>query len=354
MIKKNAYFASSNSARGFQSYFDLIYKPSDFKKIFIVKGGPGTGKSSLIKSVGRHFENICDTEYFLCSSDPKSLDGVIINNNIAIIDGTSPHSVEARYPGAIEVIVDSGEGIKKEIVKRREKIIEINEKKSVLYKTAYSYLASAGQIKNEYIKMISENYFEDKLDAAVSRFFRQNIKNGSEYSEKIRLIDGITSSGVICTEGFESRAERNCIIINGYGFETLIYKKLLEKAREYSSKVTISFDPLLPFSINGLFFNEERLSVTSYLPSKHGQIDYDKYKVINSDRFLDKNIISKNKAKIKFSLKCQSALVNEAIDYLKEASGAHSELEEVYKENTDYSFVSKCVSIVTEEVEKLI
>ena len=63
MDNKKVFFASSNSYKGFQSYFDLIYNPKNLKKIYIVKGGPGTGKSHLMKSVAEHFEGENYVEY---------------------------------------------------------------------------------------------------------------------------------------------------------------------------------------------------------------------------------------------------------------------------------------------------
>ena len=86
------YFASSNSMTGFHSYFDTIYNPRKLEKIYIIKGGPGTGKSSMIKAIKSSFKNK-KCELFLCSSDPLSYDGIIIDKKIAVIDGTSPHSI---------------------------------------------------------------------------------------------------------------------------------------------------------------------------------------------------------------------------------------------------------------------
>ena len=51
-----------------------------------------------------------DVEYFHCSSDPNSLDGIIINDlKIALIDGTAPHTLEPKYAGAVEMIINIGD-----------------------------------------------------------------------------------------------------------------------------------------------------------------------------------------------------------------------------------------------------
>ena len=45
------YFAAANSYKGFKSYFDRIFAPEQFDRIYIIKGGPGTGKSSIMKNI---------------------------------------------------------------------------------------------------------------------------------------------------------------------------------------------------------------------------------------------------------------------------------------------------------------
>ena len=133
------YYASANGYKGFHSYFDSIFNSPEFKKIFVLKGGPGTGKSTFLKKVCNFAKaNNLDFEIFRCSSDPKSLDGVIINNGevrVAILDGTSPHERDAVIPGAIDEIVNLGEAWNSEALENsREKILKWHHAKSDSYK----------------------------------------------------------------------------------------------------------------------------------------------------------------------------------------------------------------------------
>ena len=43
------FFASANGYTGFRSYFDEIFDSRDYTAIYVLKGGPGTGKSTLLK-----------------------------------------------------------------------------------------------------------------------------------------------------------------------------------------------------------------------------------------------------------------------------------------------------------------
>lgn len=88
-----SFYMSANSPYGFFSYCDDIINMKTRNRMYILKGGPGTGKSSLMKKIAASLaEEGHSIELIYCSSDPNSLDGVIINDlNTIIIDGTAPH-----------------------------------------------------------------------------------------------------------------------------------------------------------------------------------------------------------------------------------------------------------------------
>lgn len=87
-------FPGGNTSNGFHSFYDHII-PEDAERIFVIKGGPGVGKSSFMRTIGEQFVNEgYDVEYHHCSSDNRSLDGVVIKKaNVALLDGTAPHVV---------------------------------------------------------------------------------------------------------------------------------------------------------------------------------------------------------------------------------------------------------------------
>ena len=92
--KKLKFLLGSNTPQGFVSRFDQMVDVGNSWRAFIVKGGPGSGKSTLMRRVADEFSDRYDIEFIYCSSDINSLDGVIIPAlKISILDGTSPHVV---------------------------------------------------------------------------------------------------------------------------------------------------------------------------------------------------------------------------------------------------------------------
>ena len=71
------YFLGSNSERGFFSLYSDMADTSAGDFIWLIKGGPGCGKSSFMRKIGAAAESAgFSVEYTRCSGDPDSLDAV--------------------------------------------------------------------------------------------------------------------------------------------------------------------------------------------------------------------------------------------------------------------------------------
>ena len=46
-----SFFLGANTPYGFVSFFDELYNPYGDDRALIIKGGPGTGKSGIIKAI---------------------------------------------------------------------------------------------------------------------------------------------------------------------------------------------------------------------------------------------------------------------------------------------------------------
>lgn len=48
-------FPGGNTPYGFYSYYNYILAQKEAEKIFCIKGGPGLGKSTLMRKIGNYF-----------------------------------------------------------------------------------------------------------------------------------------------------------------------------------------------------------------------------------------------------------------------------------------------------------
>ena len=144
-------FPGGNTCRGFYSFYDQII-PADAARIFIIKGGPGVGKSSFMRAVAREMIGRgYGAELMQCSSDNGSLDGVVFPEiRVALIDGTAPHVVDPRNPGCVDEIVHLGDYWDVEgMIRGKERIMALNREVGRLFARAYRFLRAAKEIRDD-------------------------------------------------------------------------------------------------------------------------------------------------------------------------------------------------------------
>lgn len=106
-VEKQQYFLGANSAQGFVSLYGDWLDERRAAAVYILKGGAGCGKSTLMRRVAQAMEEQGQTvEYILCSGDPDSLDAIYLpEKRVAILDGTAPHAwrtkVQKGRPGIL-------------------------------------------------------------------------------------------------------------------------------------------------------------------------------------------------------------------------------------------------------------
>jgi hypothetical protein len=173
-------FPGSNSAYGFYSYYDQIMGP-EAARIFILKGGPGVGKSTFMgKIAGEMLAHGYDVEYHYCSSNPESIDAVAFHSiGVALIDGTKPHLIDPKYPGAIDEIINLG-GFwdESKIIGQKTPIVKITQEIGRTFGNVYKLLQAA----DLYLKALEDYYnLDDYLDKkARDRLLLELIENTLE------------------------------------------------------------------------------------------------------------------------------------------------------------------------------
>ena len=112
MEQKNSrqFFLGANTGAGFVSLYPAFAAPEDGAFIWYIKGGPGNGKSTLMRRAAERAEEAgFAVESILCSGDPDSLDGIYIpEKKLGYVDATSPHVQEPAVPGASGKYLDLG------------------------------------------------------------------------------------------------------------------------------------------------------------------------------------------------------------------------------------------------------
>ena len=148
---KRRYFPGANTGRGFIGHFEGIVPPwSEPHYTYVLKGGPGVGKSTLMKKCAAIARaNGFTVEEFRCASDPESFDAVRIpQRRLVLLDGTAPHTIDPAMPGIDGETLDLGRFLHKEVFKRRrEELFVLAEENRTHYKNAFACLSAAGSLR---------------------------------------------------------------------------------------------------------------------------------------------------------------------------------------------------------------
>lgn len=196
------YYAAGNTARGFYSFFDSVLE--GLERLYILKGGPGTGKSTLMRKVGDAMSRRgFDIEIIHCASDNDSIDGVIVTDlKVGIVDGTAPHVIEPKAPGAIEEYVNLGVAWdSSQLRAHKEDIVRLNRDISACFQQAYEAFAAGLSVHDNELEQI---YF-DHLDIAkaneltkqlIADFFRDTERT-KQATVKRRFLGAATPKGPV-------------------------------------------------------------------------------------------------------------------------------------------------------------
>lgn len=256
-MKTKNYLASANTGNGFINFFNNINQEKNSFN-YIIKGGPGTGKSSLMKTVAKHFKSKgYKIEYFYCSSDATSLDGIRIKN-ISIVDGTAPHITECCMPMIDSKILNVCDFIELDLSSHRKKISNLLERKSTYYKNTYLYF---NIIKNLISLERPEKIIEIANIKQISKFnfYKNRNKN---FKERTLFSSYINEKGLENLYG--KNKYRNIIVLNGNIIDNkepfnFLTKKLNENNLGYTKFMSI----LNPDYIEAVLINSSNILFVS-------------------------------------------------------------------------------------------
>lgn len=346
-------FAAGNTGKGFVSFFDEYF--SRARKVFIIKGGPGTGKSTLMHSVGMTMiEKGYDVEFVHCSSDSNSLDGIYINQlDIAMVDGTSPHVVEPRNPGVCEEYINLGELWNSDnLEKHSDEIKRLTAQISHCFKSAYKELAKGkdlhDQLEAYYIRAMDFEALDQKTNELIEKIF------GTKPQVRDLFASGITPQGTVnymnnLTEDMQKR-----YIIKGRagtGKSTLL-KKVAEVAIARGLNVDryhCSFDP---DSLDMVIIPSLKIALLDGTAPHIIDAQYESDEIINVLECADMSWIEASWDKISEIEKSYSQAVAEGIDYIKSAKSLHDILEDYYQAAMDFTKMDDIKNKVLKHIHK--
>ena len=322
------FFSGSNSGEGFHNYFDGIVPAWErLTRYFMIKGGPGVGKSTLMKRVAAKAEEMGEeVELFYCSGDPDSLDGVrLVNKGIVFADATAPHTMDPMYPGAVEEIVNLGEQIdRNRIIRYREMVENLVRDNKKSYGRGYAFLKAA--------KVLEEERCREIVDCVDVKKVRKQVRDieecigcvGNEEKRSL-FLDALSCKGRV---SFSKEHCEGNKVYRVLGEEKDVITDLLAKTIQGGRKEMFC-NPLCPERVNHMLLREQDFFLTTEIGTE-GTI------ILTSD-YLEKDchVLAERYGEEARHME------DMAMHCFKECKGLHDELEDIYRECMDFAAIAE-------------
>lgn len=337
------YFLGSNSCSGFYSLFEKFTAEDSIENLYIIKGGPGCGKSSFMRSIASAMKDEgLDVEFVLCTGDIDSLDGIYIPAvKTAYLDGTAPHVLEPRYAGIYEAYVNMGIYYDSPTITAHfEEIKRYTDLYKGFYEKAYNCLEAAERFqKGIYDKLFTEKTFSTIARRTQGIIARELKKTGrSRGKVKYRFISALCSNGYICRYDTASSYCNNLYVIdNDFGLAPYLINPVCQAALSRGYDVIKCPSPFTPAVTEHILIPELSLGFVS--SCKSTTCTAQQYKHIRLDSLIDKETLRKNRRYYRSQTALRNALMEKAYEYLKNAGLIHEEIERIYNPGVDFAGV---------------
>ncbi len=336
-------FPGGNTSEGFFSYYKYLLEKGS-KRVFVIKGGPGVGKSTLMKKIGQKMLELgYDLEVHYCSSDNKSLDGIaILDAGIVMVDGTNPHLIDPKYPGGIGEIINLGEYWDVEAMQANtDKIIASTHEVSRLFARGYRFLSAARAIADNICAMHQQSMDFSSMNKVLGLFDKVLLKHtypSEEYAsvgrERHLFSCAYTPEGFIDLTDSILQNTRKVYYLDGVmgTGKTTLMRKIASRATEKGLDVEIYHTPLIPGKIGTILIEEIDMAITTSEKYRRNN-----YEPINLNEFLDKSLMANFKKDIQDDQQILDNLLAKGIDCIYKAKKEHDVLEQYYVPNMNFA-----------------
>ena len=339
MAQITNFFLGANSGSGFQNLFSEIMDPETAFDIMILKGGPGVGKNTFMREIGRTMEQAgADVEYLWCSGDPDSLDGIVIPTlRCAVCDGTSPHAVEPKYPAAVDRYVDLGRFYDLPAAKAQAGEVKRHTRDyQDAYGRAYRCLKAARQVELDTVAEASRNFDRQRAARRFSGIMARELRGRGSGTGKItrRFLGSLTYRGPVWRfDSVEALCPKVYELADSWELAGEMLARLHRAAADNGWDTIVCCAPEEPGRIEHLLIPGLGLAfVTSRPGMEYGQKPFRRVR-------LDAMTEPQGKARLRFQTRMAALLREEGAAALKDAKANHDKLEAVYNPYVDFDGV---------------
>lgn len=334
------FFLGANTGAGFVSLYPEFSAAETDAFFWYIKGGPGNGKSTLMRRAAERAESAGLTvESVLCSGDPDSLDGIYIpEKKLGYVDATSPHVQEPAVPGASGKYLDLGAFYRPVPPDKTAEMQRLFAAYRREYARAYDMLHAAMLVSPGGIPGIRTAEAKARVRKRAEAFAEKAVRRSDAGEcEKRRFLSAYTCRGAVLLSDTAASFGRVYTLDNELGLADVFLQAVLERARTVGAARIVCPDPVNPEKLAALILPEDGLSLVAV----SGDFRFDGKAARHFRLDAAAELSDAQRKEVRRAAALRRSLTAEACSALRRAKELHDELEAEYHPFVDFRALTR-------------
>jgi hypothetical protein len=347
-MMQRTYFLGGASPSGFSTSFWTAHRDCYG---YYLKGGPGTGKSTLMKKIAAAFSGE-DISCWHCASDPRSLDAVVLEERgVFIADATAPHESGTSLPYVTGETVDLAAGLSPAVLQEnRTEILRLYRENQSAHMQARKGIAGIAEMEEIIADTGALALQQEKLHGFAARLGKRLIPraNGQQGDVLSRQSAALTPEGYLryLPEGFDLILIHDPLRIAG----AVLLRQLAEYAAGSGNLCEVTqaltrpdFPPVM------LILPAQQLILAAVTELSAPDLPAP-VSCIRMQRFYDAALLKKHRSLLRFCSRTAAQTEQRVIALLSDALQIHDDLESYYIRALNPAFLDRTAATMIQRI----